>query len=163
MESARGRAGIRSLPAAKPRSKPSFRPEQDARVRREKQRPSARTLNNQLWNHEGRKGLKGLQPEEGLRTLEMSSAVGPHGSGVHGSRPAPTCWVRRKCRAGRPRKHGSSRPVDRPVASPLPRATTPTQQRCRVCPPSFRGRNAASGRQGGSGKAQTSGLRRLKI
>lgn len=66
----------------------------------------------------GRKGLKGLQAEEGLHTLEMSFAVDPHGSGVHGSRPAPTCWVRRGCRAGRPREHDSSRPGE--GQSPLP-------------------------------------------
>lgn len=85
------------------------------------------------------KGLKGLQAEEGLHTLEMSFAVDPHGSGVHGSRPAPTCWVRKEYRARRPREHGSSRPADWPVASLLQLTTTPTPYRYRVCLPSFPG------------------------
>lgn len=43
----------------------------------------------------------------------------PHGSGVHGSRPAPTCWIRRRRRAGRPREHGYPRPPRR-RQPPLP-------------------------------------------
>lgn len=42
----------------------------------------------------GEERIKGTAAEEGLHTLEMSFAVDPHGSGVHGSRPAPTYWVR---------------------------------------------------------------------
>lgn len=57
----------------------------------------------------------------------MSFAVDPHGSGVHSSRPAPTCWVQWGCRVRQSRKHCSSP------------TTTPTQERCRDCRPGFRG------------------------
>lgn len=73
----------------------------------------------------GRKRLKGLQAEEGLPTLDISFAVDPHGSRVHGSRPAPTCWIRRASgrEAEKARLPEARRPASRlPSADPHTRA-----------------------------------------
>lgn len=158
------RAGPRSIPflrqKAEPRE-PSLRaPEKNAQARKEAgtRREGSK---ESMVEPGGRKRLKGLQAEEGLHTLEMPFAVDPHGCGVHGSRPAPTCWIRRGCRAGGPRKHGSPRPVDPPMPLPFRRLPQPlsgdTASACRLPGP------GPGSRRRGRGKAQTSGLRRLKI
>lgn len=88
----------------------------------------------------GEKRIKGTAVEEGFHTLEMSFAVDPHGSGVHGSRPAPTCWVRERVAPG---GQENTAPRGRFITRsplPLPQTTTHTQQRSRVYRPGFRGR-----------------------
>lgn len=156
------RAGPRSIPSLRQTAEwrePSLRaPGKNAQPAQ--RGPAGRAPKNPGWNR-GEERLKGRRAEEALHTLEMPFAVDPHGCGVHGSRPAPTCWIRRGCRAGGPRKHGSRRPVDPPMPLPFRRLPQPrrseTASACRLPGP------GPGSRRRGRGKAQTSGLRRLKI
>lgn len=62
--------------------------------------------------------IKGTAAGEGLHTRERCFAVDPHGLEAHGSRQAPTCWVRTGGRMGRPRTQSSRGP---PALASAPR------------------------------------------
>lgn len=105
----RGPGGREARPAPSPgQSQPRARP--PAKTREESKEKKGRgAARDNSGAEAGARGAAGAGRDGGTaggraggrrRTLQGASAGDPHGAGVHGSRPGPTCWARRGIPAG---------------------------------------------------------------